>query len=243
MKKDAVKRDSILNQLKNHPIIEAELIEACEGKKLRESDLNKLGYNFFKEKYRSFGTLPAFGCAVSHISVYDKIISNGDQFALVLEDDVLLGKDLSQAIPYIKDFLENTTEPIAVLLTPDFIYNLKDEVILQFNKHRIVNFVTGYMTTGYIINNSAARLLSENLRPIKHVADDWNAFKRYGLKVFGIVPHLVSYSGELGEIGLSQRPHKEPIAKQLRHALGRIKARVFELIKYLKGFRRSKKLW
>lgn len=243
MKKDVAKRQNILNQLEHHPELDAEIIEACEGRKLQEDELKRLGYPVFKNKYGDFGTLPAFGCSVSHLSVYDKIIENGDDVALVLEDDVILSSELTKELSPIYEFMRQTNQPMVILLTPDFIYNIKEQSKHISEKFRIVNLVAGYMATGYLLNGEGARLLSEKLRPIRHVADDWKSFKSYGLNVFGVTPHLVSYSGELGEIGQSQRPKDEPILLRLRHLLGRTKAHCFEILRHLKGYRRSKRIW
>lgn len=243
MKKDIVKRDNILSQLKHHPELDAHIIEACEGKKLEESELERLGYKGFKAKYGDFGTLPAFGCSVSHFSVYNRMVSNNEQLALILEDDVILGNDIANVMPALINVIASADAPIAILLTPDFIYQSKNEPVAVCGDYKVVSCCRGYMTTGYIVNFAAAKLLTSKLIPIRHVADDWSAFKKMGLNVYGVVPHLVSYSGELGEIGRSQRGKREPIHTQIRHVFGRAKAKIHEISCYFKGYRRSKRLW
>ena len=101
------------------------------------------------------------------------------------------------------------------------------------------------MTSGYIINHSAAILLKEKLQPIQFLADQWDEFAQLGINLLGIVPHLISYPNELGEIGLSQHNnYKKNIWQKIRHYLAGIKGKIYVfLFIYMKGFRISTKNW
>ena len=64
-----------------------------------------------------------------------------------------------------------------------------------------------------------------------------------GLSLYGVVPHMVSYSGELGEIGMSQIGQKKTILNKIHFFLGGIKAKTEYMLQSLKGYRISKRLW
>ena len=243
MKKDILKRQNILSQLEKQPALDFEIVEACEGKLLAETDLKELGYPIFKEKYKQMGTLPAFGCSISHYSVYNRIVDNNLDYALILEDDAILSPELSENLKQIEIYLKELSDPAIILLTPDFIYSIKETPLLLFDKFKLMSLWQGYMATGYIVNKFAALLLKDRLFPIRYFADEWGVFKKFGLKIQGVIPHLVSYSGELGEIGTSQLRQDESIFIRFRHFLGRLKAKLYEVNRERDGYRRSKRIW
>lgn len=248
MEKDFEKRISISLQLKKTKLLDWYIISACEGKRLSSEELESYGYEGFKAKYGSFGTLPAFGCSISHWQLYKKIAEENILVALILEDDALICEDTEKIVSDIAQWLNTMSQPIAILLTPDFIFHNKSKAILQSAgkkaEYVLRDIVTGYMTSGYMINLAAAKLLATKLYPIKYIADCWGDFNnKFGLHLMGVMPHVVSYSGEFGEIGRSQHPEKEPLLFQVRHILGRLKAKCYLLIRYAKGYRKSEKKW
>ena len=246
MEKDFEKRKSISCQLEKTTKLDWHIVTACEGKKLSSEELENYGYNKFKIKYGRVGTLPAFGCSISHWQLYKKIAKESIPVSLVLEDDALICEDTEKVVEDIAHILDKTSQPIVVLLTPDFIYNSKLSAIRQLHGNNIYmlrDITTGYMTSGYLLNLAAAELLAEKLFPINYIADCWSDFHKFGLHLMGVVPHVVSYSGELGEIGWSQHPENEPMALIIRHKLGRLKALINAFIRYAKGYRKSAKKW
>lgn len=247
MEKDFEKRKSISLQLKKTKLLDWHIISACEGKRLSSEELKSYGFESFKTKYGSFGTLPAFGCSISHWQLYKKIVEENISVALILEDDALICEDTEKVASDIAQWLNTKSLPIAILLTPDFIFHNKSKAILQSASNKVEyvlrNITTGYMTSGYMLNLAAAKLLAEKLFPINYIADCWSDFHKFGLHLMGVGPHVVSYSGELGEIGRSQHSENEPMILRIRHKLGRLKAQINGLVKYAKGYRKSEKKW
>ena len=243
MPKDVHKRDIIERQLKAMSELDCQIWAATEGRKLSVEQLEYYGYSEFAKKYGNFGTLPAFGCSVSHYSIYKDIVDTNESCSLILEDDALISPQLNDFIKSVSGFLTNIKEPLAILLTPDFIYHKGDIVYYEGESVKLVNVLHGYMTSGYIINKYGAELLVNNLFPIKYIADEWSEFKKFGLKVLGQVPHLVSYPDGIGEIGMSQLRVQESPWMNIRHLAGRIKGRIISQYMYMKGLRKSTKSW
>lgn len=242
MAKDVAKREQILAQLKDFPKGDVEIFEACEGRKLTEPELQYLGYLKFKQKYGAFGTLPAFGCSISHYSLYKKI-AGGNDAALILEDDAILSENLYAKLQALHEYINTLHTAAIILLTPEFIYNKKDLFTIGNNTIQVAKVKSGCMTTGYIINAEAAKLLSTKLFPIRYLADEWGEFVKMGLSLYGVVPHIVSYSREFGEIGMSQIGQNKSLLTTVHFFLGGIKAKVVYMLKRLKGYRISKRLW
>lgn len=241
--RDVKKRDKIEQQLLRHPELDYQIWEAIEGNKLSIEQQHQFGYFDFKNKYDYLGTLPAFGCSLSHYRVYEEIVKQNVPCALILEDDAIISKSLVKQIDNINTFLSSHDEPLAILLTPDFIYHKNDVVLSKDHVLNVVKIQYGYMTSGYIINQLGAELLSRKLFPIKYIADEWAEFKKIGLKVYGVVPHLISFPDEIGEIGASQLKSRNNWILWLRHMIGNFRAQFINKKLFRNGLRKSEKLW
>lgn len=240
MTKDIQKRTEIERQLKLHPELDYQVWEAVEGRKLSEEEQTRLILPEFKIRYGRHASLPAAGCSLSHIGIYKDIISSRTQYALILEDDAILSGDLK--LDSISELLDTDT-PIAILLTSDFWYHKKNKVKTIDGLHEVFEVVEGYMTSGYLINRAAAELLLRYIFPVQYTADSWSIFMTFGLKLLGVVPHLISFPDGVGEIGISQLKQDEPYYMKIRHKLGRLKAAIHQTINYMMGVRKSSKLW
>lgn len=239
MEKDTQKRTRIEAQLVNHPELEYQIWKAVEGRKLSEQEQKEMVRPEFYSRYGRNATLPAIGCALSHIGIYRDMISTHTRYALVLEDDAILSSDLK--LDYICKMLD-TEEPVAILLTPDFWYQKNIEKLKVDSIYNIYRLNDGYMTSGYAINLAAAKLILPKLFPVQFTADAWSAFISYGVKLYGIVPHVISYPDGYGEIGMSQHTHKT-IYEKVRYPIVYVYIRFLWAISYIKGYRRSLKKW
>lgn len=239
MTKDTEKRAQIESQLANHPELEYRIWKAVEGRKLTAQEQREMIHPEFYERYGRTATLPAAGCSLSHIGIYRDMIDNNTQYALVLEDDAILSSDLK--IDSIIRLLE-TEEPVAILLTPDFWYHRNAEKVIVDSSHNMFRLNDGYMTSGYAINRAAAQQIVTRIYPVRFMADAWSVFIGFGVKLYGVVPHVISYPDGLGEIGASQHVHKT-VYEKLRSCLVFIYIRCLWALSYIKGYRRSLKKW
>ena len=244
MEKDVQKRATIESQLEQQKDLDVTIFKAIEGRKLTEQELNEwVDMSAMQKRYNNFATLPAIGCALSHWNIYKLMTINQDPYALILEDDALLSADIADKIKQI-EYLLLTDEPIAMLLTPEFVYSVNDKTnsFEQFNIYRLNG---GTMCSGYIINQATAQLLKKQLFPIRYLADHWDEFSKLNIKILGIVPHMISYPKGLGEIGTSQHnSYQKTNLQKIRHYLAGIKGKMYVfLFIYMKGHRISTKNW
>lgn len=239
MTKDTEKRAQIESQLANHPELDYQIWRAVEGRKLSRQEQKQMVLPEFYERYGRNATLPAVGCSLSHINIYKDIIANNVKYALVLEDDAILSNDLK--LDKISQLL-NSDIPTAILMTPDFWYRPDEKVMDVDGKYKIYQLNDGYMTSGYAINQAAAKLLVPLIYPVKYTADAWGMFISFGLQLHGIVPHVISYPDGYGEIGMSQHVHKNTYEK-IRAVAVYFYIRLLWAMSYLKGNRKSRKKW
>jgi len=180
--------------LSEFPELECQFIPAVDGKLLTPEEL--------AEKYDEHKTTQLLGralntgeigCALSHIGCYRKLLVERKQFALVLEDDILISSFLPQILPSLFQWLD-TDQPRVVLLTPMRRYWLfpKKTIGFHYSLHKRCKMTVS--AAGYLINASAADIMARRLFTVHTVADHWQYFaEKLGLDVRVLIPHCVSF--------------------------------------------------
>lgn len=128
------------------------------------------------------------GCALSHNAVYKEIVKEKLPYALVLEDDIVISKDLPEVIESLLPYL--TGSRIITLDRCD-VYN-KRTVIPLFNEYHLATprYVReGGManTSGYLITGEAAEKIASVNFPVWCPSDHWYAYHNE-VTFNGIVP-------------------------------------------------------
>jgi len=143
--------------------------------------------------------------SLSHRKVYQKMIDENIQLALVCEDDIVFHRDFKETVNRLlaqvnlthvdkkcRELLDLTSEPVIV-----FFGGRSDNPGLKLANQTIVPSTQGtYSNYCYLLNLAAARVLEDNFFPINRPED---SYKRYliglGLiKAYQVRPSLV---GEL----------------------------------------------
>ena len=163
--------------------IDYEIVTAIDGYELDLDDENVIAPSF-----RTSVMLPAgsAGCALSHIAVYRKIIEDGLDMALVLEDDVILPTDLDALADAVGKELDCAE---AVLLSMDGWANqavkMSTQGAVPLPSSRFLAFpidISQPNSTGaYVITREACERMIERNLPIRTVADGWEYFYREGI--------------------------------------------------------------
>lgn len=239
LEKDVKKRERMTEHLLKIPFLDVVFSKAVEGRKLSPDELDHLAdMAEFKKRYGHKATLPALGCSLSHLEIYKNTCKSSDP-VLILEDDATLAENFTAKIKPIYEWLSKQSEPTVILLSPCFSYNKYKRCLFSSNTSKIVNVLHGQMTSGYMINPAAARLLAVKLQPVRYLADDWDYMKRWGLKMMGVVPNLTDCPTELGEIGLSQVGPDAPMESRFY----KLKSILSFRIRHLLGMRYSNRAW
>lgn len=96
--KDKERLSSVLKECKNVGINNPTRIQAVYGKELTKKELSENVSKVFSR----IGLKSAIGCALSHLKAWKKMVKNGDEYALFLEDDIYFEKDFQRRIKDIK---------------------------------------------------------------------------------------------------------------------------------------------
>ncbi|MDR1683985.1 MAG: glycosyltransferase family 25 protein [Elusimicrobiota bacterium] len=182
LKAHTQKKDNILRQCAAASQNDAEIFEAVYGAALSEGELAAC-----VDDAQNCGLSKGeIGCSLSHMGIYQKIISQNLPRALVLEDDVILRPFLPDILKDIEQF-DNPDIPAVYLLSRVTSY-------LPFTGHKLkhcalyeVYYAAG--TSSYVINRAAAQKMREGLYPVSFIADDWDWFRFIlGFKIYCPLP-------------------------------------------------------
>lgn len=138
-------------------------------------------------------TRSEIGCALSHIYIYRKMVAEGIQYALVLEDDARLSDDLPHVISCLQDEYASA-KPTVIILGHVRKYQNRSALILD-EKYRVAEiYGTPVGAHGYFITLAGAKKLLDNLYPVWAVADDWAVFNERFVTIKALVPYCIGLS-------------------------------------------------
>ena len=189
LKESVERRIKMENQLKKLKL-KYELIDAVDGRKMSEQQKKSITQEV------NYAFLPGeIGCALSHQKIYQRMLDESTDVALILEDDVILNADINEIIKKIPIKVD---VPTVILLSRSNKY-LKKPVHKLTDKYSLHKTHHATTTHSYILNKKAAQALLAGLYPVWMVADKWMLFEELSMvKVFSVVPHPVELSTEAG---------------------------------------------
>lgn len=200
LKKDEERRKHMKDICSKYHLSNYEFVEAVYGKDLSADEINTLFD--LKLAYKRYGRdliLGEIGCTLSHYKCYKKLINSDEPYALILEDDITILRDLS-ILPIIQDTC-TTTKPTILFLSGDYWYYSKK--LIGGGTH-IANVYDAVGSYAYIINRAGAELiLSKNRKP-SNVADHWSLYRRQGLNLYAAYPYTIDANIESFESSIEQ---------------------------------------
>ena len=111
------------------------------GKKLPASVLESVDYDFYPKHYLSPKplTLGEIGCAISHIKVYEHMVENNIESAIILEDDAIVSQHFKEIVEDTLNKINKNHELIFLItekLNPIFLRNgLWKDIDLHITRH------------------------------------------------------------------------------------------------------------
>ena len=173
--------------------IDVHFVEAVDGRALSDEQLNEMWNQ--KETYKTYGRCMKggeIGCSLSHRKCYEEILKNGDDAALILEDDVVFKEnaDIRKVVSTVEKLL-CTQKPMIVLLSGSYWFF--KEKSLPGVGFQLASVFEAMGTMSYMINLAAAKRMTSIDK--KYLADDWYHWRDNGIKVYAVRPHI---AGDVG---------------------------------------------
>jgi glycosyl transferase family 25 len=188
--KDAHRREQLGQQCQNLAM-PFSVIQAVHGKSLSSQELDA---SYDRDKaialFNRELSKGEIGCALSHLSIYEKMIAEDIPYALVLEDDARIFDDeLPETLSKLAQLYTGQT-PVAVLLNHVLRYDGSTKTALDGSRC-LYEAYRGVNAHGYFITKAAAEILARNLYPVYVVADKWEYFQEQYFPVKALVPYPV----------------------------------------------------
>lgn len=241
LERDVSRREHILKQCSDLSL-PAEVINAVDGRALSQEQLDCLTHPL----YSAGLTAGEIGCSLSHYHAYRKMVTEGIDCALILEDDV----HLDAALPEILSWYEAQKHRRAeVVLLSETNKHVRRPCGSAGQHHKVVRVTDATFAHAYLINLRAAEKLAEFLFPIWLEADRWTLLREYGLIDLRAVVPPVGNQADISRASsiwvsqdeLSGRPHAEnnrsrivrlikknrPLSVKLRNTFWRLFVRKF----------------
>ena len=168
--------------------MDVHFVEAVDGRALSDEQLNEMWNQ--KETYKTYGRCMKggeIGCSLSHRKCYEEILKNGDDVALILEDDVVFKEnaDIRKVVSTVEKLL-CTQKPMIVLLSGSYWF-FKGKSLLDID-FQLASVFEAMGTMSYMINLAAAKRMTSIDK--KYLADDWYHWRANGIKVYAVRPHI-----------------------------------------------------
>jgi len=186
LEKDGARRASITGQLSALGL-PFELVSGVLGSALSAAEV-ALHYDDGKAKWRmARSLLPAeIGCALSHVNVYRMMLTRDIPFALVLEDDVSVPRELGEILEACARLLDKRRPEVWLLSPAEGRRGVAGERAVD-TRHVVLPYRGGFYTSSYVLTSSAANALLAELYPIGDVADCWTRLNRYRVVDIGVL--------------------------------------------------------
>jgi glycosyl transferase family 25 len=139
------------------------------------------------------------GCALSHRSVYEKVLNSGEDAAVVLEDDVDLPEDFERLVETVAAEMHGAEVTLLNFRHPDGL-KVSLESAIEVAGHRVIASPLNLeeLTSGaaYVITRQACEQLAGAIVPMRSSSDEWWRFVTEGAleQVRCVVPMAVRQS-------------------------------------------------
>ena len=161
--------------------LDYEFVTAVDGRDLDLQDSTLIDAALFAKNTFPAGTA---GCALSHLRTYRKIMDDGRDEALVLEDDVTLPSDLGPLVDAVAGHLTGAEVALLNYGSPNVCkMSLEGAVDLPSARLLALPIDISHLVNAaaYVITREACQRMSDSVLPVRANADDWQFFYQEGI--------------------------------------------------------------
>ena len=153
--------------------VDYEIVTAVDGRELDLADTALIDPSF-----AATGLFPAgsAGCALSHLNIYRKIVEDGLDVALILEDDVILPADLDQLATEVGQQLTGAEAALLSVDCPDPVQMSRAGAVRLSGGRQLalpIDLTQPRSTGAYLITREACERMIKLVLPIRVNADAW----------------------------------------------------------------------
>ncbi len=160
-----------------------EWVDAVDGRALTQRQIAETCHLNAVAKSPQWLNRGAIGCALSHLSVYQKMIDDNIPFALVLEDDVHISESLPHLLPML---VEQLTQQEILLLYASSFQKIIFPAAQVTSVHQTYSLAvpkqleTITSAGAYLLSRKVAQNMANSILPIRATADSWGYYQKKG---------------------------------------------------------------
>ena len=127
------------------------------------------------------------GCALSHFSIYQRMIDENISMACILEDDIAISTKSKECVARVESLMDVTKPQVVLLSDHTKIYgDVSEGGFFELRKSR-----TGTCTDGYCLTQEAAKVLLKQNLPLLVPCDTWGRWVKQGvIELFHALPSV-----------------------------------------------------
>lgn len=205
LKTSESRREYILKEVEWYTCMEAELVEAVDGRLLSSAEKEKrFDIDRFAFRYGEYPFPGEIGCTLSHWECFRRLAESAEEVALILEDDVVFTRRerVQETVKMCAKILKEKGSGIISLSFPYRIGSFGRSLVYDYSLYRIWK---AFGTQAYLIH----RITAEKLLGVKPSvrADDYMYLNLAGIKIYGVLPWMstgLSFNEISSEVQLSQ---------------------------------------
>lgn len=225
------------------------VIDAVDGRKLTAEEYFRLVACSFLKDFLLM-TPGEVGCALSHVKAYENLIHSGEEYALILEDDVIGNdKDIEKIQELMPELLNRYGNRFVWYvggmegLSKKYIYVKKTSIAGIYVVHELSKRYL-YGTFSYVVTKVAAEQILESQMKCLRIADSWDKIlpREFIILYSGILKHPHEREGSnihLERIQARTAPRKVLLNISKEGLLRRLK-RFFLIFSPLVGYEKLK---
>ncbi|MGC7560750.1 glycosyltransferase family 25 protein [Pasteurella sp. PK-2025] len=176
-----------------------QFFDAVYGKDLTEEQLKEIDFEFYPKTYnaRKALTLGEIGCAMSHINVYEYIVQNNIDQAIILEDDAIVSLYFEEILASVLKKVPQRREIIffdhGKAKVYPFMRSLPERYRLaRYRSPSKDSKRTIIRTTAYLITQQGAKKLLKHAYPVRMPSDFLTgSLQLTGIHAYGVEPACV----------------------------------------------------
>ncbi|VEB76573.1 Glycosyltransferase family 25 (LPS biosynthesis protein) [Providencia rustigianii] len=179
LKEHSIRREKIAKELETQGYT-SKILYAINGKKMNAHEyFCSSRCETSKRKGRRYLTPSELGCFLSHKETIHDFLIRGNEWLLVLEDDVNLINKLSKLTEKLNSF---HTDSIYILGGQDGLSSFK-KVLFMKQKNNTKKVIMGthrwiYRTCCYLVHRNTALMIDQLMSKYTFMADDWGFILR-----------------------------------------------------------------
>ncbi len=198
LKKDTEKKQHMLELCKKHSL-KCQFVEAVYGRDLDKEHIENItDKEKSKQVLKRELALGELGCTLSHMGIYEQMIDQNIENAIIFEDDIVLEEGFSSVV----DSSDNFPEDWEIMLLGHYSnvfdeletkasFRGKKNIFEEFESVRLAQLAYG--THGYMINKKGAKKLLKELTKIVKPIDHYTGVDTY-VNMYAIRPRVVKLS-------------------------------------------------